>query len=179
MHPGGEHPRMATHNCLLKLGEKCYLEVIAINPNQPKPGCPRWFGLDEAHDEVRLQTWLARSNDIRQAAANAPLALGDIASMSRGQLQWLITIRADGSMPLDGIAPSLIQWPDLNHPAGALPESGCELVRLDAYHPQTAQLAAQLQAIGFIDRIRICELAVGQQPYLLAHINTPAGLRQL
>lgn len=30
---GGEHPRMGTHNYLLKLGEKFYLEVISINPN--------------------------------------------------------------------------------------------------------------------------------------------------
>ncbi len=26
---GGEHPRMGTHNCLVKLGETTYLEVIA------------------------------------------------------------------------------------------------------------------------------------------------------
>jgi hypothetical protein len=43
----GEHPRMGTHNYLLKLGEKFYFEVIAINPNASQPNRPRWFELDE------------------------------------------------------------------------------------------------------------------------------------
>jgi hypothetical protein len=30
--PGGEHPRMATHNLLLRLGDSIFLEIIAPNP---------------------------------------------------------------------------------------------------------------------------------------------------
>jgi hypothetical protein len=43
---GGEHPRMGTHNLLLKLGDSMFLEVIAPNPNAPAPARPRWFALD-------------------------------------------------------------------------------------------------------------------------------------
>jgi Glyoxalase-like domain len=48
---GGEHVAMGTHNRVVRLGEGCYLEVIAINPSAPKPLHPRWFELDT--DESR------------------------------------------------------------------------------------------------------------------------------
>ena len=41
MQAGGEHVRMGTHNRLLKLGEKLYLEVIAVNPAVPRPATAR------------------------------------------------------------------------------------------------------------------------------------------
>ena len=44
---GGEHPRMGTHNLLLRLGDSLFLEVIAANPQVPAPDRPRWFGLDQ------------------------------------------------------------------------------------------------------------------------------------
>jgi hypothetical protein len=181
MHPGGEHTRMATHNCLLKLGDKCYLEVIAINPDAPAPNRPRWFLLDDpsTKGKVRLTTWLARSNDILSAVAKSPLDLGEVETMSRGVLEWRITQRGDGSMPLDGIAPSLIQWSNDKHPAASLGDSGCELVSLEAYHPRSGELQAHLQEIGFRGPLRVYGLADGLQPYLLAQIRTPYGVRQL
>src|ERR1700739_2059301 len=68
---GGEHPRMGTHNYFLKLGEKIYLEVIAVNPNAPSPQRPRWFALDQVGpDELpRLATWVARTDDIKAAVS--------------------------------------------------------------------------------------------------------------
>jgi Glyoxalase-like domain len=86
---GGEHPRMGTHNCFVKLGAKVYLEVIAVNPNAPRPQRPRWFALDElgANELPRLATWVARTDDIEAAAAASPLPLGKVEPMTRGQLR--------------------------------------------------------------------------------------------
>jgi hypothetical protein len=178
---GGEHPRMGTHNRLLKLGEKCYLEVIAINPNAPGANRPRWFQLDHPDPSrpIRLATWIARTDDITAAAAASPIPLGEIEPMSRGELNWLITIPSDGSLPLQGIAPALIQWPAGIHPAAALPESRCSLVRLEGFHPEAEKVAGMLDAIGFEGDFQVFELPPGRQPYLVAHIQTPAGLRQL
>lgn len=84
---GGEHVRMGTHNCLLKLGDSIYLEVIAVNPDAPPPKQLRWFELDEAEsNEVpRLATWVVRTNDIKAAltacATPAPDGAGHVSHL--------------------------------------------------------------------------------------------------
>jgi len=173
--PGGEHPAMGTHNFLLKLGDTMYLEVIAPNPAAPKPGRARWFGLDHV-EKPRLATWVARTNDVRAAAAASAVALGHAEPMSRGKLDWLITIPADGSLPLEGIAPTLIEWRSEPHPASTLPESGCVLVRLEAFHPEAEKIRALLRSIGFEGAF---SLSAAGQARLVAHIQTPSGMQRL
>ena len=84
MQAGGEHSRMGTHNCLLKLGEKFYLEVISKNLNAHKLDRPRWFQLDEPDPShpIRLATWVVRTNDIYAAAAASPISLGEVKPLS-------------------------------------------------------------------------------------------------
>ena len=43
---GGKHALFGTHNKLLRLGD-LYLELIAIDPDAPKPERARWFALDD------------------------------------------------------------------------------------------------------------------------------------
>src|ERR1700737_3332136 len=99
---GGEHPRMGSHNCLLKLGDAVFLEVISINPDAPPPSRPRWFELDQPdlNRYPRLAMWVARTNDIQAAVNASPVFAGDVEPMTRGRLEWLITIPKDGSPPL-------------------------------------------------------------------------------
>lgn len=178
---GGEHARMGTHNAVLKLGEKLYLEVIAINPNAPRPNRPRWFQLDEPDPSqpIQLATWIARTDDIHATTTASPIPLGDVEPMSRGQMNWLITRPADGSLPLHGIVPSLIQWSAGAHPATALQESGCTLVLLEGFHPEAEMVISMLESIGFEGDFRVSTLPPDQKPYLVAHIQTPTGIRQL
>jgi Glyoxalase-like domain len=179
--PGGEHVRMGTHNLLLKLGESLYLEVLAPNPDAPKPGRPRWFGLDEMKPDTpsRLATWVARTDDIRATLAVSSEPLGTVEPMSRGRLNWLITIRADGSLPLGGVAPALIEWQTETHPAAWLRQSGCSLVRLEAFHPDAPRVSALLRSISLEGPIAVAPLPAGSRPYLVAHIQTPDGLARL
>jgi hypothetical protein len=178
---GGEHARMGTHNCVLKLGEKVYLEVIAINPDAQRPDRPRWFQLDEPdrNRPLHLATWAVRTDDIHAAVAASPVPMGDVEAMSRGEMHWLISIPKDGSLPLQGVAPTLIQWPTGTHPANTLADSGCFLTRLEGFHPQAEKVLSLLQSIGFEGDFHVSSLPLGEQPYLVAHIQTPAGPRQL
>jgi Glyoxalase-like domain len=177
---GGEHPRMGTHNYFLRLGEKVYLEIIAINPNSPRPQRPRWFQLDELTSDAapRLATWIVRTDDISAAAAS-PVALGVVEPMSRGELNWLITIPPDGSLPLNGVAPTLIQWPAGVHPTTTLQHMGCSLVRLEGFHGQSEKVRGVLDCIGFEGEFSLSPLPAGEPPHLVAHIQTPTGLRRL
>lgn len=182
LQPGGQHLRMGTHNRLLRLGESLYLEVIAPDPALPPPQRPRWFGLDElpADAAPRLATWVARSSDIEAAvAAASAVDLGSPTPMERGALQWLITLPDDGRLRLGGLAPALIQWLTPRHPAAGLEDRGCALTRLEARTPEPARVQALLAALGMDGAVAVSALAVGQEPQLVAHVETPAGRRVL
>jgi hypothetical protein len=181
LQPGGEHPRMGTHNLLLRLGDSLFLEVIAVNPDAPRPAQPRWFELDTLHADAapRLSTWVARTDDIQGATAAAPEALGRIETITRGALQWLITIPADGSLPLGGSAPALIEWQTPIHPASRLQDRGCSLQRFEVLHPEPDRLSALLAALGLAQAVVVSPLPADAAPRLVAQILTPTGLRTI
>jgi hypothetical protein len=181
LQPGGEHPRMGTHNRLLRLGEGRFLEVIARNLAAPAPARPRWFGLDRlaAGAPPRLATWVARTSDLRGLADEVRPVLGEVETMTRGDLRWLITLTADGSLPLGGPAPALIEWPVGVHPASRLPDQGCRLVRLTAHSADASLLQRWFERLGLAGDVRVAALPVGAAPYLEADIQTPSGLHRL
>jgi hypothetical protein len=177
---GGEHPRMGTHNLLLKLGDDVYLEVIAINPKSLPPDRPRWFGLDGMSGQAaRLATWVARCDNIYDACAASPLPLGNIESMTRGELEWKISIPTEGGLVMQGVAPALIQWETGTHPASAMRDAGCSLVRVEAFHPDAETGRDLLEKIGFEGRLEVLPADSGVPAHLVAHIQTPSGLRRL
>lgn len=180
---GGEHATMGTYNALVRLGDALYLEVIAVNPGAPPPDRPRWFELDRpgAGDAAttRLATWVARTADIHAASSASPIPLGRIESMARGPLRWLVTVPDDGSLPAQGIAPTLIQWLNEPHPASRLADSGCALVRLEGFHSEEERIGTMLRAIRFAGVFTVSPIAPDETPYLVAHIQTPNGVRRL
>ena len=183
--PGGEHLAMGTHNALLKLGPRAYLEVIAIDPDGTTPARPRWFALDEPEMRTqlaagpRLITWAVRSESLANACARVP-DLGEILSMSRGEFHWKIAVPENGSLAWGGILPTAIQWMPSEegtvlHPCDVLEESGCELVRLQLSHP--AAVLGTSGIMGMFRELKVMgpvDLAPGPK-MLAATIRTPAG----
>ena len=176
MPTGGAHPRMGTHNLLLSLGENSFLEVIAIDPQAPAPQRARWFGLDTFDAEPVLGTWVLGTDDLHTEAARSPSASGPVIEMTRGALNWLICVPQDGSMPLDGAFPTLIEWPKGPHPAVRMIDLGCRLKSLVIEHPQADQILAQ---IG--DRLDLQRITIRTAPAksISAQIETPDGMRWL
>jgi hypothetical protein len=172
---------MGTHNLLLRLGEAMYLEVIAVKPGAAKPSRPRWFALDELpHDaKPRLACWVARTDDINELISTVSEKLGRIEPMSRGSLSWLISIPEDGSLPLGGAAPALIQWHTSAHPAASLQDQGCSLVGLDLLHPEPKRLSALLSSLCFSEPSLSVSIIESPVPALVAHIRTPQGIRSI
>jgi hypothetical protein len=157
---GGRHLAMGTHNQVLKLGPRAYLEVIAIDPAGEAPSRPRWFGLDDEkiraqlRNGPRLLTWAARTRDIDKAVKQCPIALGPVHSMERGAYQWRITIPDDGALICDGLVPALIQWDCATHPADNLDDRGYEPASLAGEHPNAAMVSAALTELGLEHIIR-------------------------
>ena len=183
--PGGQHLAMGTHNALLKLGPRAYLEVIAIDPEGTAPARPRWFALDEPEMQAllatgpRLITWAVRSESLANACARVP-DLGEIVSMSRGKFHWKIAVPETGSLAWGGILPTAIQWlasddGEAHHPCDELEDSGCELLRLQLSHP--AAVLGTSGIMGMFRELKIMgpvDLAPGPK-MLAATIRTPAG----
>ncbi len=181
MAPGGSHVRMGTHNRLLRLGETCYLEAIAIEPGAPAAIRPRWFGLDAlpARAPARLTTWAAATADLGRVLMDLQPSPGTVHAMARGDWQWRITVPADGQPPLAGCAPALIEWHDAHHPAQALPDRGCTLLRLSLVHPDPERVERYLAGIGFQGEVEVVLARHDEAPHLTALIRTPRGVRKL
>lgn len=178
--PGGEHALMGTHNMLLRLGESTYLEVIAANPAARRPPRPRWFALDHLAADARpsLATWVARCADIRRSNEAASETLGTVEAMSRDALEWLITLPADGSLPLGGVAPALIEWHSDTHPASRLDDYGLALVKLELFHPEPQRVSELLRSLAIVGPVVVGEMSAATAR-LVAHIETPQGIRTL
>jgi len=175
---GGEHLTMGTHNKLINLGNSTYLEVIAINPDLPKPQRPRWFGMDNLQPDSKpgLLTWVVRTNDIQQAVSNSKLQHGKIESLQRGIYQWQIAIPEDGQMPLKGITPTIIQWQCEVHPAQMLPPSDVTLISIEAFHPKADELSTLMNAIGFNGRFTATKIATSDDKKLQVTLKCPKGI---
>ena len=158
---GGRHVAMGTHNALLRLSDSTYVEIIAVDPDAPKPARPRWFDLDqvalqgELAERPQLVCWVARTDDIEAAATASPMPLSAVHSMQRGDFRWRITVPDDGSRPGRGLLPTLIQWDVPTHPATQLPRSGVTLAQLAATHPEPEPLREALAALGLGGTIAI------------------------
>ena len=70
---GGKHIGLGTHNALLALGPRTYLEIIAPDPSQPQPSVPRPFGIDRV-GRGGLVGWAITCPDIDAAVAKAAAA---------------------------------------------------------------------------------------------------------
>ncbi|WP_370154831.1 VOC family protein [Ferrovibrio sp.] len=180
---GRQHQDMGTHNHLLRLGDALYLEIIAINPGAPRPGRPRWFGLDDQpavraawDDGRRLRGWVARTTDIDGALAGHEAILGRKVRLTSGDAVFFFAIPEDGALPMAGAAPSVIDRQGRPPPVAAMADFGATLQSLVIEHPQPAQIRALYDALD-IDTPPTVR-AGGQLRYL-ASIGTPRGIRQL
>lgn len=175
---GGEHPRMGTHNLLLRLGDSIFLEIIACNPVSEKPNRPRWFALDEVTKDTpaKLRTWVARTENIHSTLGYCSGNIGEIEPMSRGLTNWLITIPEDGSLPINEGAPALIQWQEEPHPATKLEDHGLSLIKLQIYNPEAEKISTFLNSIEFVGNVEVLQ---SNESKIIASINTSNGIREL
>ena len=181
--PGGKHEGLATHNTLIKLDGKRYLEIIAIDPDAGAPSFPRWFGLNtvEVRELIahgpRLVAWVARclgATDAIVPLAQTPnYAANIVRPASRGGFHWRFAFTPDGSRISGGALPHLIQRDGEAHPCDRLPESGVSLTALVLGAPEPESIAGMLTALRFAEaRVQVGQSSALQ---LVAMLRTPRG----
>ena len=171
---GGKHTGIGTHNALVSLGRNVYLEIIAPDPDQPRPKEPLPFGLGGLH-EPGLAAWALAVTEIEsraQSARDAGYDPGPVIPMTRalpegGDLSWRLTLRRPTAG--DGLVPFLIQWDPGPHPSASSP-GGCTLTDLTAEHPRPADISRMTSAVGVS-----LPLAEAARPALIATIEGPQG----
>jgi hypothetical protein len=180
---GGKHPMMATHNCLLRIGEDVFLEVIALDPNAPKPAVKRWFGLDDQaaiqrnwQSGRRLAAYVARCHDVAATIGSQGDIFGQATQLTRGDLVWTFGVRRDGALPLGGALPHVMDWGTRGALARALKDSGLHLRELVVETPDPDAVQAGLDAIGLTCKPTIQRADAVR---LSATIDTPHGVRTI
>jgi len=171
---GGQHPGRGTHNALLSLGGRQYLEIIAIDPRQGKPQellFPELAGLRTP----RLIAWAvavasladtARRAKAANLASVGPLA-GARVQAAGAMLSWQ-TLRVS-SAAIAGL-PFFIEWGDgAAHPSQTSP-LGCELVSLVIEHDTVEDMRRALISLGVEAVVR-----PGPRFALKARLKTPKG----
>src|ERR1700719_1615624 len=169
---GGVHPGRGTRNALLALGERKYLEIMAIDRAQNiTPQIPRLLELKEP----RIVGWAVHPADVTQFAAHlreAGVAFKDPQPGSRQRLDGKVLHR--NSLTLtddrDGLLPFFIEWSaDSPHPSADAPK-GCRLERFAAVNSRPDDLVKEV-AILQID----LSISRGEKPALQATIAGPQG----
>lgn len=178
---GGQHPEMGTHNRLLKLGERLYLELIAIDPSLPAPQRPRWFSLGDPHilgspeAEPRFIAWVARCKGISAYSGRSSTPFGAVMEMSRGAFAWSIAVPQDGALLEEGIVPYLIEWHGENHPADMLPASGVSLKAFALRHPEPEKIGNMLGLMPFSQSPYETHIVKDMVPGIAVCFGTPNG----
>jgi catechol 2,3-dioxygenase-like lactoylglutathione lyase family enzyme len=169
---GGVHPGRGTRNALLSLGERHYLEIIALDPQQS--GATDHYGLRKL-TEPRLVGWAAHPGDLNQFATHlrdAGLAFDGPNPGSRERpdgrlLRWKTLNLEDNPT---GLLPFFIEWSsDTVHPSADAP-TGCHIVRFELSGPNDAELkriCAQLDLDVPVEKY--------EKPQLRVHIAGPGG----
>ena len=120
---GGKHPKLGTHNALLHLGNRSYLEIVAPDPDQD--GGPWSRSMQELTEPILLHWVIARSNLDDYTNGLSGLIGGDneVGSISRqhptlGMLSWEILLLPKHDHGC--LVPFLIDWGDSTHPTELL-----------------------------------------------------------
>jgi hypothetical protein len=170
----GVHAMMGTHNALWNMGD-AYIELVAINPDSPHPGRPRWFGLDDAATQAKLSngvsllTWAIAGAPIEPVIAKVPVALGPVESFARDDLAWNVAVPVAGTPGLGGAFPLTLEWTAGLHPAARLPDVGIRCERLVVRHPESGEIQNALGPVGAPVKIEEGAFA------LIASLATPNG----
>jgi hypothetical protein len=176
---GGAHPDRGTHNALASLGDGVYVEILAPNPADVKPGNPT-EGLDFLRKMTTLTPigWALAASDVavaKKRAEEAGMTMSQVRPGARrlpggSTLEW-VTVGV--TAPAHNWAPFFIQWKDpALQPASTAP-GGCTLTSVTLADANPEPLRSLFDAVGF--QMTLSQLEAGQESKMTITLQCPKG----
>jgi hypothetical protein len=152
---GGAHASGLTHNALVRVGPRCYLEILAPT-GPPRATDDAWSRLARTGGEPRIVTYCLRSSrplsDLAQIAEGMGAPKAQVLNNGRvtpegAKLNWQWVAPAFDQF---GLAfPFFIDWLDSPHPATTAQAGGeIRLMHFAVGHPQAQGLQRSLSQMG-------------------------------
>ncbi len=180
---GTRHDYMGSHNHRLQLGNSVYLEIVALDLAGIAPDRARWFGLDNQEQvradwdaSRRLRGWVANTDAMDAVVSTHGSIFGDKVPLPAVDPTFAFTIPKDGSLPLDGAAPSIIDHRGDTGFIASIPDLGARLQSFTLEHPDPSGIAAFYRELAIENPPPVTQ---GPEVRYRALIQTPAGLRAL
>jgi hypothetical protein len=171
---GGRHLKHGTQNAILHLGNQCYFEIIAIDPENKEISAPRWMGVDLIQGPT-LTRWALCPDDwsrdvqrIRKINPNlGNTAVGNRQQANGKMLNWEMSLPL--AEPVIEVIPFLLNWKGSTHPTEEL-EQNCKLKKLVLEHPNPQPIESLLHDLGTDITVR-----PAKTPGIIVTIDTPNG----
>jgi hypothetical protein len=180
---GQRHAYMGTHNHLLQLGDAAYLEIVAVDPEAQAPERVRWFGLDDQKKVLsdwqagrRLRGWVAGTDMFDAVMAAHDGIFGEKVPLPSASPLFDFGIPRDGSLPLNGAAPSLIDRRGTPRAMDTIADRGARLKTFILEHPDPTAMQTLYRDLK-VDRPPT--IVKGATLRYRARIETPTGLKEL
>ena len=151
---GGRHLLRGTRNALLHLGNKCYLEILAVDPENNTFHGPRWMGVDLIK-EPTITRWALHSPEINIKSKYLTEYDPDLGNIVDGErktpddktLRWKMTLPQP--TPEVDIVPFLINWTASDfHPTDML-ASECTLSGFTLFDPHPQNLMSLFHNLAY------------------------------
>lgn len=135
---GGRHLDQGTKNALVHMGDKCYLEILAIDKANTKMRKDRWMGVDRI-TRPRITRWCIQSRNLLADKKIIQQYIKDMGKIDTGKretqngslLSWQMILPL--STPKVEIIPFMINWTDSDgHPTDSL-LPGCKLIDIELH----------------------------------------------
>lgn len=172
---GGYHKTKGTKNALLNLGDRCYLEILAIDKANDSITESRWMGVDLI-TESQITRWAINSNslvDDQKKLREYNVNMGEIFGGSRetpsgGLLQWEMILPL--ASPTIELAPFMVNWsPSSIHPSEALANE-CSLIDINFSQSKSESTEKLFTDLGIDSHIHH-----STESKIVIQIKTPSG----
>lgn len=175
---GGRHINHGTHNALIKIGERSYLEFIAKDPMLSSPVAGTWMGLDHLQKD-KITRWSLASRNIDADAQIINQYNNRLGLIKEGSRK-----KSDGTMlywqmsnvlpdPEIDVIPFLLDWKDSEHPTTGIPLE-CKIIDFRIFSPNQQKTKTLFQNLAFKNEVGK-RSALGLELVL----ETPKGIFEL